>query len=93
MPYENSHACAINLSLEVVGSQKRKHNGKSYTVRIGKTKTGSAERSYLYPVEEWTEAEARKHCIGHGGKFEPATKKVKEYINPKDNPMIKTEED
>jgi len=78
MPYEESHACSIDPSLKVLGSQKRTHNGKSYTVRIGRkpgrTK-GSSERSYLYDASVWSASEARSHCKDHGGRFEPATGK------------------
>lgn len=89
MPHEDYHACELNISLDVVGSQKRTHNGKQYTARIGKTKTGSAEHSYLYPNETWTTEQARNHCKGHGGKFIAATKKIQEYLNPETNPLIK----
>jgi len=32
------------------------------------------EQAYRYPIETWTEAEARKHCQDHEGTFEVATK-------------------
>jgi len=78
MPYEESHACSINPRLKVLGSQKRTHKGKSYTVRIGRAPgrtKGSSERSYLYDKKVWSESEARAHCKDHDGKFEPATGK------------------
>lgn len=78
MPYPNNHSCDIDTSLKVLGSQKRTHKGKSYTVRIGRkpgrTK-GSSERSYLYGAKVWNVSEARAHCKDHGGRFEPATGK------------------
>lgn len=98
-PLPNNHACVVDSSLEVVGSQTREHNGKRYTVRIGKKKGGgTGERSYLYPKDQWTESEARAHCKSHGGSFEPAVSEVKETelpanLDPKKNPMIKLEED
>jgi len=76
MPYPNNHSCEINLNLKVIGSQKRTHNGKSYIVRIGRAPgrtKGSSERSYLYPADSWTAAQARAHCKDHGGKFIAAT--------------------
>lgn len=73
-PFPNNHACVINASSEVVGSQTRKHNGKEYTVRIGKSKDGkTSDHSYLYPKDSWSEAEARAHCKDHEGSFEPAS--------------------
>jgi len=80
MPYEDSHACSIDPTLKVLGSQKRTHKGKSYTVRIGRKPgmiKGSSERSYLYDAKVWSKAEARAHCKDHGGRFEPATGKEK----------------
>lgn len=74
MPSENFHVCDINTSLKVVGTQRRSHEGKSYNVRIGVPKGGggSKEYAYYYPKGTWTAAEAKKHCGGHGGRFEAA---------------------
>ena len=78
MPYENYHACLVNPNItQILGTQTRKHDGKTYQVRIGRAKgktTGSAERSYLYPKSQWTAAQARAHCKDHGGTFEAAKK-------------------
>ena len=40
----------------------------------GEENAGSVEQAYRYPVESWSESEARNHCKAHGGRFEPATK-------------------
>lgn len=84
MPYENYHACLVNPNItQILGTQTRKHAGKTYQVRIGRAKgktTGSAERSYLYPKGQWTAAQARAHCKSHGGRFEPATAKTQQFI-------------
>ena len=104
-PYPNNHACVIDASSEVVGSQSREHDGKKYTVRIGKKKGGgSGDHSYLYPIDTWTEAEARAHCKSHDGTFEAASKskmvnficgkcgeKVMEIIDPEDQAFDKQE--
>ena len=78
MPHKQFHSCDINLSLKVLGSQKRSHNGKSCIVRIGRragrTK-GSSEHSYLYSTGSWSASEARAHCRSHGGRFIAATGK------------------
>jgi len=79
-PYPNEHSCRLRdpETLDIVGSEEHKHNGKTYRVIFGKPKgkkdAGSVEQAYRYPVGTWSEAEARKHCKAHGGTFEPATK-------------------
>jgi hypothetical protein len=79
-PYPNEHACRLRDPdiLDIVGSGTREHDSKTYRVIYGKPKgekdAGSVEQAYRYPVETWTEAEARKHCQEHDGTFEAATK-------------------
>ena len=79
-PYPNEHSCRLRdpETLDIVGSGERKHNGKTYRVIFGKPKgkpeAGSVEQAYRYPVETWSEDEARNHCQDHGGNFEAATK-------------------
>jgi hypothetical protein len=79
-PYPNEHSCRLRdpETLDIVGSGERKHNGKTYRVIFGKPKgkkdAGSVEQAYRYPVETWSESEARNHCKAHDGAFEPATK-------------------
>jgi hypothetical protein len=79
-PYPNEHSCRLRdpETLDIVGSSERKHNGKTYRVIYGKPKgeekAGSVEQAYRYPVETWSESEARNHCKNHGGSFEAATK-------------------
>ncbi len=76
MPSETNHVCDVDTSLKVVGSEKFKHKGKSYTVRYGLPKSGKGgSRVYAmyYPKDQWTAAEARAHCKEHDGKkFEAA---------------------
>lgn len=82
MPSENFHVCDIDTSLRVVGSEKRTHKGKPYTIRFGIPKGGggSKEYAYYYPKTGWTSVEARAHCKSHGGKkFEPAIAKAQEF--------------
>ena len=80
-PYPNEHSCRLRdpSTLDIVGSEERKHNGKAYRVIFGKpkgkSKAGSVEQAYRYPVETWSESEAHKHCQAHDGAFEPAIKK------------------
>ena len=88
-PYPNEHSCRLRdpETLDIVGSGERKHNGKTYRVIFGKPKgkpkAGSVEQAYRYPVETWSESEARKHCQAHGGTFEPAKKKEGDVLKNK----------
>lgn len=78
MPYLMEHSCRLvdPDEVEVVGSGTREHDGKTYRVIFGKPRGdgGSVEQAYRYPVDRWTESEARAHCRAHDGiLFEPAT--------------------
>lgn len=95
MPSENLHVCEINTNLKVVGSQRRSHEGKSYTVRIGRPKTGgggSSEYEYMYPKGEWSVAQAKAHCKEHKGRFRAALES-QETDPCADNPFIPDWED
>ena len=80
MPYPNFHACRIRDPGDFVQDSfrtiSREHEGKSYSIIVGKLKEGGSmvEQTYRYPKESWTESEARSHCKSHDGKlFEPAS--------------------
>jgi len=78
MPYPNESSCRLidPDKVNIVGSGEREHDGKKYRVIYGKPKDGdgSVEQAYRYPVNEWSESEARAHCRAHDGiLFEPAT--------------------
>ena len=62
--------------LEIVGSDERKHDDKTYRVIFGKPKDGdgSVEQAYRYPVGSWSEEAARNHCKDHDGTFKAAEK-------------------
>ena len=74
MPMPNFHACLLNPKVtKILGTMTRKTDGKSYKVRVGRKKgqtEGSTQRSFIYPISQWSAAEARRHCKEHGGKFE-----------------------
>ncbi|MFW6173840.1 MAG: HK97 family phage prohead protease [Elusimicrobiota bacterium] len=78
-PYPNSHSCLIKDSEKFQGdsfrTKKRTHNGKEYSVIMGKLKGEDTmtEQSYRYDKKEWKNHEAKKHCEDHKGTFEPAT--------------------
>ena len=68
-----------------MGSGTREHDDKAYRVIYGKPKgekdAGSEEQAYRYPIEKWTEDQARKHCEEHKGSFEPATKQESDKVS------------
>jgi len=53
----------------------RKHEGKAYSVIMGRLKDEDAmtEQAYRYDRDIWTASEARGHCEDHDGSFEPAS--------------------
>lgn len=71
-PYPNEHSCRIYSPSSFI--RFRRDNRKDPPVIYGFRPygKGSAVQAYRYPVEEWTEAEARKHCKRQGGSFTPA---------------------
>jgi hypothetical protein len=79
VPYPSEHACRLRdpKTLDIVGSDERKSDGKTYRIIFGKPKDGdggAVEQAYRYPKETWTEAEAKHHCEEHDGiMFEPAS--------------------
>ncbi|MFQ5841061.1 MAG: hypothetical protein ACE5I8_01380 [Thermodesulfobacteriota bacterium] len=79
-PYPNHHACRLrdpgDFQKGKYVTQKRKHDGKEYSVILGRLKGEKTltEQSYRYHRNVWTEKEARAHCKDHKGiLFEPAT--------------------
>lgn len=83
-PYPNEHACRLRPPEDFQKGSfrrvKRKHNGKEYSIIMGKLKGKDTmtEQAYRYPKDVWSEEEARKHCEDHKGNlFEPAQKEEK----------------
>lgn len=78
MPYENEHACRLRDPGDFKDGSfrrtERKHEGKTYSVIMGKLKGQDAmtEQAYRYKKDTWTAAQARDHCKDHDGSFEPA---------------------
>jgi hypothetical protein len=76
MPYENEHSCRIKSpGLFEQNSFRRIVEGK-LAIIIGKLKGESktTTQAYRYPIEDWTEERASKHCQKNGGEFHPAKK-------------------
>ena len=78
-PYANEHACRLrdpgDFDKDSFARVEREHEGKKYSVIIGKLKGESTmtDQAYRYPKDTWTVSEARAHCKDHDGKsFEPA---------------------
>ena len=82
-PYPNFHACRIREPEDFDRFRTRSetleegtYEGRSIEILYGREKeSGDWDiASYRLPLDEWTEAEARKWCEAHDGiKFEPAT--------------------
>jgi HK97 family phage prohead protease len=77
-PYENEHACRLRNPDDFKDGSfrrtKRKHEGKEYSVIMGKLKGEDTmtEQAYRYNKETWTASSARSHCSSHDGTFEAA---------------------
>jgi len=77
-PYPNEHACRLRDPGDFKdGSFRRttrEHNGKTYSVIMGKLKGEDTmtEQAYRYKKTTWTAAQARSHCNSHDGSFETA---------------------
>lgn len=91
MPYPNEHSCRL-LSPEVVIQCRRttriSDNRKygvitcEYTAPVTGGKSKWAEQAFRYPIDIWTEGQAKNHCAKHKGKFEPAKKPIEKSDLP-----------
>jgi HK97 family phage prohead protease len=82
-PFENEHACRLvdpgRFQPNSFRRMTRDHNGKEYSVIMGKLKGESAmtDQAFRYPKDAWTADAARAHCNSHdGASFEPASGKA-----------------
>lgn len=78
-PYPNEHACRLRPPGDFQEGSfrrtERKHEGKTYSVIMGKL-TGEdtmTEQAYRYPKDTWEAGEASAHCKDHDGSFEAAS--------------------
>jgi len=90
MPYPNEHACRLREPGEFKEGSfrriKRKHNGKEYSVIVGKLKgeDSTTEQAYRYDKDVWDAQDAQSHCNDHKGTFEAALEDAaNKYINRK----------
>ena len=80
MPFSGEHACRLQdpgnfREDSFVRVSRETEDGKAYDVIRAEHVTDGEmqDQSHRYPVENWTEGEARQHCRDHDGqKFEPA---------------------
>lgn len=82
-PFPSEHACRLrdpgDFQANSFRRTTRTHDGKEYSVIMGKLKGDDAmsEQAYRYPKDAWTADAARSHCKGHDGMmFEPASGKA-----------------
>lgn len=78
MPYENEHACRLvdpgKFKKDSFRRTTRKHNGKEYSIIMGKLKgeDSMTEQAYRYDKDTWSASSAKSHCDSHDGSFEAA---------------------
>jgi len=83
-PYPSEHACRLrdpnDFQQGSFRSMTRSHEGKEYRVIVGKLegKNTMSEQAYRYPKKVWEASTAKSHCSSHNGKFEEASKSIKE---------------
>jgi hypothetical protein len=98
-PYPNEHACRLRDPGDFQeGSFKRvtrEHEGKRYAVIMGRLvgEETLTEQAYRYPIKDWEEAEARKHCASHEGRFEAAVPKSGARHTAKEYELIQSVHD
>jgi len=78
-PYPNEHSCRLKDPAKYDKFARKncaaKHDGKCIDHIYG-IKEGKSELQALrYKKDVWAESDARSHCKGEGGTFEPASKK------------------
>lgn len=77
-PFPNEHACRLrspdDFDSATFRRTTRKHEGKEYSVIMGKIKGESTmtEQAYRYPKDTWDAEAAKAHCSSHDGSFEAA---------------------
>ncbi len=86
MPYPNEHACRVrdpdDFRPDSFRRTERDHEGKKYSVIMGKLKGQDTmtDQAYRYPKDTWSETQARSHCQDHNGSFEAASDDAEDCI-------------
>ena len=83
MPYPNEHSCRIRDPADFDPKSFRRITNKDLAIIIGKVKgeTETTTQAFRYPIADWTEARAKKHCEDNNGEFHPATKEEIDYVD------------
>lgn len=90
-PFIGEHSCRLLSPAAVIQCRrtKRVSDDKTYHIITCEFKApvsgaGSkwSEQAYRYPIDEWTEAQARSHCQRHKGTFEAAKPKIEKQDLP-----------
>lgn len=80
-PFPNEHSCRLrdpdDFDAESMRRVTRKHEGKEYSVIMGKLEGEDTmtEQAYRYKKTVWDEDDAKAHCKDHDGTFEAASGK------------------
>lgn len=76
MPYPNEASCRIREPGEFEQNSFRRIKSGILSIIIGKLKgkTTTTTQAYRYPISDWTEDAARKHCRDNDGRFEAVAK-------------------
>lgn len=76
MPFANEHACRIKQPGDFQPESFRRIKNGKLGIIIGKLKgeTTTTTQAFRYPVGDWSEEEASKHCSDNKGSFEAAKK-------------------
>ncbi len=84
MPLPGEHACRIRdpgdfqensfRRIQAGSRGKGARDGKRLSIIVGRLKgqRTTTAQSFRYPINTWTEAQAREHCKEQGGRFEAA---------------------
>lgn len=94
MPYPTEHSCRIAEPDRFEPNSFRRIKQGILSIIIGKLKgqDKTSTQAFRYPISDWTEKEAAKHCADHDGRFEAAKKleamTVKELMDPEVNDLI-----
>ena len=74
MPFPGEHACRLRAPSGFEDGSFRRISQGILDIIIGRPdgQDTTTAQSFRYPVEDWTEIDARAHCEEQGGRFEPA---------------------
>jgi hypothetical protein len=74
MPFPGEHSCRLRGPDNFEDGSFRRISEGILDIIIGSPEgqDTTTAQAFRYPVEDWTETEARAHCEEQGGRFEPA---------------------